>query len=148
MILNDNKGKQCANAGFGINGVQPLQSATRDLICARQENICLQYQGLDERLILKYVFRKTSAVNVDATGPGEPVVAALAVRFQLLWWPSVSLIISETFVKYTRTLENVGYCKLCIFTRVTRNAEIEEYEKVALSFLYRICCCLTLCNVH
>jgi hypothetical protein len=53
MILNDNNGKQCANAGFGINGVQTLQSAIRDLICARQGNICLQYQGLDERLILK-----------------------------------------------------------------------------------------------
>lgn len=59
-------------------------------------------------------------------------MAALAVRFQLLSWPSVSLIICETFVKYTRNLENVGYCILCIFTRVTRNAEREECEKVAL----------------
>ena len=62
--VDDTDWEQREIACFHISSVQPLVSATTYFIWVKEQNIRLQYQELDERLIVKYVFRKSSVVCV------------------------------------------------------------------------------------
>ena len=68
-------------------------------------------------------------------------MARLTMRLQLQWQLTVSLIMCEKCFQYTITIDKFVCCMLSIFTKCTRNAEIQNNKKSFLSFL---CVCFLL----